>query len=119
MAANLNVRFGSVVICLAVVGWACQVKDQAGQRASSTDSPRVGTRALNNSSAEPEMTADSIVMERGRCFGTCKPYRLSITRSGEVHVTLLGGVNSPTRSSRLTSESFELCSPLPRERVFS
>ena len=29
--------------------------------------------------------ADSIVLERTRCFGTCPAYRLSVSRSGKVH----------------------------------
>src|SRR5262249_19118242 len=38
--------------------------------------------------------ADSIVLERGPCFGTCPIYRVSITRAGDVHFILLSRPDS-------------------------
>ena len=38
--------------------------------------------------------ADSIVLERGPCFGTCPVYRVSISRSGDVHFVLLSRPDS-------------------------
>jgi uncharacterized protein DUF6438 len=35
--------------------------------------------------SEPIYTADSVVLERTPCFGTCPAYRLSVARSGMIH----------------------------------
>lgn len=51
-------------------------------------------------SAQPQprpadyQAADSIVLERGPCFGTCPVYRVSIARSGDVHFVWLRGADS-------------------------
>src|SRR5579872_273522 len=38
--------------------------------------------------------ADSIVLERGPCFGRCPVYRVSIAQSGDVHFVWLQGADS-------------------------
>jgi hypothetical protein len=38
--------------------------------------------------------ADSIVLERGPCFGTCPVYRVTIARSGDVRFVFLQGADS-------------------------
>src|SRR5207237_7864993 len=35
--------------------------------------------------SEPIYSADSVVLERTLCFGTCPAYRLSISRSGVIY----------------------------------
>ena len=41
-------------------------------------------RSPEPASAAPTGTADSVVLERTRCFGTCPAYRLRVSRTGEV-----------------------------------
>lgn len=44
--------------------------------------------AVLHAAAHPvsaQASADSLVLERTECFGTCPAYRLAITRSGAVH----------------------------------
>ena len=41
--------------------------------------------AANAQRSDPLYTADSVVLERTLCFGTCPAYRLSVSRSGAVH----------------------------------
>ena len=43
---------------------------------------------------------DSIVLERGRCYGTCPQYRVTVSRSGAVKYT---GVANVTRLGNATS----------------
>jgi hypothetical protein len=51
--------------------------------------------------------ADSIVLERGVCFGTCRAYRVSINRSGDVHFVLLSGPDSgSTRQRHIDPQKF-------------
>ncbi len=35
--------------------------------------------------SDPLYTADSVVLERTLCFGTCPAYRVSVSRSGMIH----------------------------------
>jgi len=41
--------------------------------------------ALDAQRSDPIYSADSVVLERTLCFGTCPAYRLSISRSGVIH----------------------------------
>ena len=43
-----------------------------------------GTTA-NAQGSDPIFTADSVVLERTPCYGTCPAYRLSVSRSGIIH----------------------------------
>jgi hypothetical protein len=47
--------------------------------------------------------ADSLVLERTRCFGTCPPYRLSLTAAGRVDFLSRGG--DATRDSGNVSQA--------------
>lgn len=50
--------------------------------------------------AQTPAEADSIVLERGPCFGTCPVYRVSIARSGDVHFMWLHGADSGKTEQR-------------------
>src|SRR5437868_3149515 len=41
--------------------------------------------AVEAQRSDPIYSADSVVLERTLCFGTCPAYRLSISRSGVIH----------------------------------
>lgn len=43
-----------------------------------------GCRAAGSATPPPAPAVDSIVLERGPCFGTCPSYRLSLARTGAV-----------------------------------
>src|SRR5207249_8238882 len=49
----------------------------------SLGSPANGQRSDPRS--DPIYTADSVVLERTPCYGTCPAYRLSVSRSGMIH----------------------------------
>jgi hypothetical protein len=52
-------------------------------------------------------TADSVVLERGPCFGTCPVYRVTMTRTGGVHfVSLDTADTSQTISARVDPRRF-------------
>ena len=65
---------GVMLVCLAA---GCRPHPPAAEDGATPPAP-----AANQA---PHPAADSIVLERTRCFGLCPAYRLSIARSGAVH----------------------------------
>jgi hypothetical protein len=62
------------------------------------------------------MAADSIVLERTRCFGTCPAYRLSVTRSGSIHFESRNPGEENRRAAD-TIPAFEFAGILTRARL--
>jgi len=53
------------------------------------------------------LAADSIVLERGPCLGTCPVYRVSINKSGDVHYVSLSRPDSGrTRQRHIDPQDF-------------
>jgi hypothetical protein len=69
----------------------------AGRAAAQTP----GVDTVRQPSAREYEAADSIVLERGPCFGTCPVYRVSIARSGDVRFVFLHGADSGKVRQRL------------------
>jgi hypothetical protein len=54
------------------------------------------------------MTADSIVLQKGTCFGDCAAYRVSISRTGDVRITFIGqDGGARVQRARIGAEDFQ------------
>jgi len=59
------------------------------------------------SPAPAATAADSITLERTRCFGLCPAYRLSIARGGAVRFQSLNPGDSKVATSRIAAAAFD------------
>ena len=57
--------------------------------------------------SEAPARADSIVLERTRCFGTCPAYRLSLARAGTVRFTSRWPADTPPGQGTVTAAAFD------------
>jgi len=82
------------------------------QRASKTPDTTATThpvpRLVADTTLHP-LEADSIVLERGLCYGTCPAYRVAVTRSGLVHFESLtpGDSGRKATDTHGTADAFE------------
>ncbi|MFL5383535.1 MAG: DUF6438 domain-containing protein [Longimicrobiaceae bacterium] len=87
----MRFAFAFALACLAA---GCRVAQPsgAGTQPASTEPQPAG--------AETQPPADSIVLERTRCYGTCPAYRLSLARSGAIRFRSL----NPGDSARVAAD---------------
>ena len=78
-----------------------------GSQSTGQGSPGGTATAERQDAPPPELAADSVVLERGRCLGNCPSYRLRLARSGDIRFeSMADGHVSRADSSRLPPESF-------------
>jgi hypothetical protein len=85
----------ALVLALACLAAGCRTAQPSG---AGPQPPSTGTQP---SSSEAQPPADSIVLERTRCYGTCPAYRLSLARSGAVRFRSL----DPGDSARVAADT--------------
>jgi hypothetical protein len=96
--ASLMFLFASTTVLLAHLGVA---------QASPADSTADSTTEYIKSHPAVALQADSIVLERTTCFGTCPAYHVSVSRSGSVHFeSRTPGDSGRIAHSRVSPERF-------------
>jgi len=64
------------------------------------------TRPAARPGGSAQVRADSIVLERTRCYGTCPAYRLSLTRTGQVRFVSVWPEDTPPGAGTIAPADF-------------
>ncbi|HEX6748886.1 MAG TPA: DUF6438 domain-containing protein [Longimicrobium sp.] len=68
-----------------------------------TACPRPAARPAESTA---QVRADSIVLERTRCYGTCPAYRLTLTRAGQVRFASVWPADTPPGAGTIAAADF-------------